>query len=118
MEPPDERDPVRPATDGRFRPVRAAPVACRASPGDGIEQTGPHAARLLVEFTEAPTDIDVRREGKMLLVVAGTGGGASVLRRFDLAEGVSVTATRRTSGGCEIEFVRGGSGGRTGARSA
>ncbi|MCC6734758.1 MAG: hypothetical protein IT534_01360 [Bauldia sp.] len=106
----------RPTADsGLFEPLRSL---AGLRPGDGIEQTGPHAARLLVEFTEAPTDIDVRREGKMLLVVAGTGGGASVLRRFDLAEGVSVTATRRTSGGCEIEFVRGGSGGRTGARSA
>jgi hypothetical protein len=94
----------RPTADaGLFEPLRSL---AGLRPGDGIEQTGPHAARLLIA-TDTPA-FDVRRDGRSLLVVSTGGEAESVLRRYDLADGVSITATRRTSGGCEIEFTRDG----------
>lgn len=90
------------ADPGLFEPLRSLGGL---RPGDSLEQTGLHRARLVVELTPAPLGVDVRRDGKVLLVVADP--DAHVLRRFDLAEGVAITATRRTTGGIEIEFVRG-----------
>ena len=64
--------PRRMTDAGLFEPL-ASLAGLR--PGDSIEQTGAHQARLSVDLTPAP-------------------------------EGVSITATRRTTGGLEIDFVR------------
>ncbi|MCW5717930.1 MAG: hypothetical protein KIS68_08895 [Bauldia sp.] len=90
------------ADPGLFEPLRSL---AGLRPGDSLEQTGVHAARLVVELTPAPLGVDTRREGQVLLVVADP--GERVLRRFDLADNVAITATRRTADGIEIEFVRG-----------
>ena len=93
--------PRRMTDAGLFEPL-ASLAGLR--PGDSIEQTGAHQARLSVDLTPAPEGVDIRLDGGTLVVVEGK--GARTLRRFDLAEGVSITATRRTTGGLEIDFVR------------
>lgn len=94
--------PRRTADPGLFEPLSSL---AGLRPGDSIEQIGPHAARLAIDLTPAPEGVDVGLEGRTLLVIADR--DARVLRRFDLADGVSVTATRRTTAGLEIDFVRG-----------
>lgn len=89
------------ADPGLFEPLRSLGGL---RPGDSLEQTGIHSARLVVELTPTPLGVDVRRDGNLLLVVADP--DVRVLRRFDLADGVAITATRRTTGGIEIELVR------------
>jgi len=94
--------PRRTTDAGLFEPLSSL---AGLRPGDSIEQTGIHAARLAVDLTPALESVDVRLDGRTLMVVDDR--GARHLRRFDLAEGVSITATRRTASGLEIDFVRG-----------
>lgn len=94
----------RPTADaGLFEPLRSL---AGLRPGDSIEQTGKHAARLFIEIASEVAGIDIRLDGRTLVVLGGNERGAKELRRYDLADGVSVTATRRTSTGFEVEFVR------------
>lgn len=94
--------PRRTADPGLFEPLSSL---AGLRPGDSIEQTGRHAARLSIDLTPAPDGVDVRVEGQTLVVA---GPGAQVLRRLDLADGVSITAKRRTKSGLEIDFQRSG----------
>lgn len=88
---------------GLFEPLRSL---AGLRPGDSIEQTGLHAACLMIDLTPEPVSVDLKRDGKTLLVVTEAEGPGGILRRFDLADGVSITATRRKAGGFEIDFVR------------
>lgn len=95
--------PRRTADPGLFEPLSSL---AGLRPGDSIEQTGRHAARLSIDLSPAPDGVDVRKEGRTLRVAAP---GGRILRRLDLADGVSVTAKRRTKNGIEIDFQRSGS---------
>lgn len=95
--------PRMPDDAGMFEPLRSL---AGLRPGDSIEQTGRHAARLVIELSPEPDAVDLTRDGRTLLVVGRSEARDSILRRFDLADGVNVTSTRRTRSGFEIDFVK------------